>query len=156
MIYTDLEKLKQDLPRKGRMMGLDLGTKTLGVAICDGDWLIANPKLTIARKGGKTDFIALQKIIEENKIVAIVLGLPINMDESENRMSGLSRRFAENLDAFLGGAKITLFDERLTSFEADEIMVEAKTKGRRLAFVVDQIAASVILQNTIDVMNDLN
>jgi putative Holliday junction resolvase len=155
MIYTDLEKLKQDLPKKGRIMGLDLGTKTIGVAICDGDWLIANPKLTIARKGGKTDFLALQKIIEESKIVAIVLGLPINMDESENRMSFLSRQFAENLDDFLPDAKITLFDERLTSFEADEIMVEAKTKGRRLAAVVDQIAASVILQNTLDFMKGL-
>jgi putative Holliday junction resolvase len=156
MIYTDLKKLKQDLPNKGRIMGIDLGTKTIGVAICDRDWIVANPKLTIWRKGGKTDFQALQKVIEENKIVAIVIGLPINMDETENKMSGLARRFAENLDVFLDDAKITpkitLFDERLTSFEADEIMKDAKTKGRRIDAVVDQIAASVILKNVIDLM----
>ncbi len=152
MIYNDLEKLKQDLPKKGRLLGLDVGTKTIGVAICDGDWLIASPKLTIARKGGKTDFLVIEKIIAENKIFAIILGLPLNMDESESKMSEFVKRFAVNLDEFLTDAKISFFDERLSSFAAEELMEAGGTKNKRRKAVIDQIAAGVILQGAIDSM----
>ncbi len=150
MIYNDLKQLNQDLPRKGRLLGLDVGTKTIGVAVCDGEWLVANPKLTIARKGGKVDFLAIQKIIEENKIVAIVVGLPLNMDESESSMSKFVRRFADSLDEFLPDAKIIFFDERLSSFAAEELMESGGAKNNQRKNLVDQIAASVILQGAID------
>jgi putative Holliday junction resolvase len=153
MIYNDLKKLKQDLPRKGRLLGLDIGTKTIGVAICDGDWLIANPKLTIARKGGKADFLAIKEIIEENKIVAIVMGLPLNMDETESKMSDFVRRFADSFDEFLGGAKIALFDERLSSFAAEELMESGGARNNQRKGLIDQVAASVILQGAIDLLN---
>ncbi|MES2677397.1 MAG: Holliday junction resolvase RuvX [Pseudomonadota bacterium] len=153
MIYNDLKQLNQDLPRKGRLLGLDVGTKTIGVAVCDGDWLVANPKLTIARKGGKTDFLVIQKIIEENKIVGIVVGLPLNMDESESAMSEFVRRFADSLDEFLSGAKIVFFDERLSSFAAEELLESGEAKNNKRKGLVDQIAASVILQGAIDLMN---
>lgn len=152
MIYNDLEQLKQALPSKGRMIGLDVGTKTIGVAICDDTWFIASPKLTIGRKGEKTDFPLIQKIIEENKIAAIVIGLPLNMDGSESDMSKFVIKFSENLDKFLNNSKIVFFDERLSSFEAKEMMHQAQTKKHRRDQVIDQIAASVILQGAIDLM----
>ena len=101
MIYNNLKQLNQDLPHKGRLLGLDIGTRTIGVAICDGDWLVANPKITIARRGGMKDFLAIEKIIGEHKIVAIVIGLPINMDESESQMSKFVRKFTGNLDCMI-------------------------------------------------------
>ncbi len=150
MIYNDLKQLNQDLPRKGRLLGLDVGTKTIGVAICDGDWLVANPKMTIARKGGKVDFLAIQKIIEENKIAAIVIGLPLNMDETESAMSNFVRRFADSLDKFLSDVKIIFFDERLSSFAAEELLESGEAKNNKRKGLVDQIAASIILQGAID------
>ncbi len=154
MIYKDLERLKQDLPNKGRLLGLDIGTKTIGVAVSDRDWLIANPKLTIGRKGGKADFLELKNIIEEHKIYAIVIGLPLNMDESESAMSDFVRRFADNLDEFLTKngciSKIVFFDERLSSFAAEELMESGRAKNRKRKGLIDQIAASVILQGAID------
>ena len=145
MIYNNLKQLNQHLVNKGRLLALDVGTKTIGVAISDGDWLIANPKLTIARAGNKKDFVAIKKIIEDNKIVAIIIGLPLNMNDTESKMSGFVRRFADNLDEFLIDGKIVFFDERLSSFEAKEIMHSGKAKNHQHYQLVDKIAASIIL-----------
>ena len=157
MIYNNLKELNQQLPNKGRLMSLDIGTKTIGVAICDGNWLIANPKLTIARFGGKKDFLAIIKIIKENQIVAIIIGLPLNMDGSVSKMSEFVRKFANNLDDFLSTNqienKIAFFDERLSSFEAEEIMQDSKVRNNKRKQLIDQIAASVILQGALDEMN---
>lgn len=153
MIYNSSQQLKQDLANKGRLIGLDVGTKTIGVATCDDSWLITTPKLTIKRQGEKTDFPKIKNIIDENKIVAIVVGLPLNMDGTESKMSEFVRKFTKNLDEFLSDMKIIFFDERLSSFEAEEIMREAKTKKNRKDEVIDQIAASVILQGALDSFN---
>ncbi len=150
MIYNDLKQLKQDLPLRGRLLGLDVGTKNIGVAVCDGDWLVANPRLTISRRGGKADFTAILQVIEENKIVAIVIGLPLNMDGSESEMSKLIRRFATGLDEFLGDCKIVFFDERLSSFAAEELLESGRVKNNKRKGKIDQIAASVILQGVVD------
>ncbi len=155
MIYNDLKQLNQDLPTKGRLLGLDVGTKTIGVAVCDGNWLIANPRLTISRKGGKVDFLAIGQAVEENKIAAIVIGLPLNMDGSESQMSELVRRFAAGLDKFLNGFKIIFFDERLSSFAAEELLESGKVKNNQRKGKIDQIAASVILQGAIDELNQI-
>jgi len=153
MIYNNLKQLNQDLPHKGRLLGLDIGTRTIGVAICDGDWLVANPKITIARRGGMKDFLAIEKIIGEHKIVAIVIGLPINMDESESQMSKFVRKFAGGLDEFLGSAKIIFFDERLSSFAAEELMDSGGAKNNQRKGLIDQIAASVVLRDAINLLN---
>ena len=150
-IYNNLKQLNQHLANKGRLMALDLGTKTIGVAISDGDWLIANPKLTIARVGNKKDFLAIKNIIEEGKIVAIIIGLPLNMDGSESKMSQFARKFVDNLDEFLIDQKIAFYDERLTSFAAAEIMQIGRAKNRQ--YLVDKIAASIILT---DALRELN
>ncbi|MCE3255242.1 MAG: Holliday junction resolvase RuvX [Rickettsiaceae bacterium] len=156
MIYKDLAQLNQLLTNKGRLLGLDIGTKTIGVAVCDGSWLIANPKLTISRKGGEWDFAQIKKLIDENAIKAIIIGLPLNMDDSESEISKLVRKFADNLDQFLGDFKLAFFDERLSSFAAREIMHNSKTKNHRRKSLVDQIAASIILQGAIDELNSFS
>jgi putative Holliday junction resolvase len=156
MIYNDLKQLKQDLPasgsQRGRLLGLDVGTKTIGVAISDASWLISNPRLTILRKGGKADFLAIKNFIGENKITAIVIGLPLNMDGSESAMSDFVRKFAIRLDEFLINSKITFFDERLSSFEAEELMESGKIKNNKRKEKIDQIAASLILQGALEVI----
>lgn len=151
MIYNDLTKLNQDLPTNQRLIGLDVGTKTIGVAISDASRLIANPKLTINRKSNQTDFLLIKEIIEKNNIGAIIIGLPLNMDETESKMSEFVRKFTGNLDEFLGDFKIAFFDERLSSFAAEEIMQNGKARDKTL---IDQIAASVILQNALDNMSN--
>jgi putative holliday junction resolvase len=153
MIYNDLKQLNQDFPNKGRLLGLDVGTKTIGVAVCDGDWLVANPRLTIYRKGGKVDFLAIKNFIVENKIVAIVVGLPLNMDGTKSAMSEFIRKFALGLDEFLEDFKIIFFDERLSSFAAEELLESGQVKNNLRKGKIDQIAASVILQGAVDVLN---
>ena len=150
MIYTDLKQLNQALLRKGRLMALDVGTKTIGVAISDGSWLIANPKLTISRASNKQDFLVIKKVIDENAIQAIIVGLPLNMDETESEMSKFVRKFVNNLDQFLVDFKIIFFDERLSSFAAEEIMQQGRVRHHQHKELIDQIAASVILQSALD------
>jgi len=149
MIYHNLDKFNQDLPHEGRIMALDVGTKTIGVAISDLSRTISTPKLTIKRKSNKADFLIMEKIIKENSIQAIVVGLPLNMDNSESAMSKFVRKFAENFDQFLQTQKIILADERLSTFAADEFIGEFKMKKDR-SQSVDQIAASVVLQAVLD------
>jgi putative Holliday junction resolvase len=156
MIFNTLKELNQALPQNGRLIAIDVGTKNIGVAICDSSRTISNPKVNIRRKSNKVDFAIIQKIIMENNVVGVVVGLPINMDSSETKMSAFARRFAENLDQFLGNCKITLFDERLSSFMAEDIMAEEmKIKRGRKKQLIDQIAASVVLQSALDIMKEV-
>ncbi|MFT6332778.1 MAG: putative Holliday junction resolvase [Lentimonas sp.] len=154
MIYKNLTNFQQDLPKKGRMIGLDVGTKTIGVSICDDHWYISSPKTTIIRKSNAEDFVKIKQIIDESKIVGIVVGLPLNMDDSESKMSEFVRKFTGNLNNFLADQKIIFFDERLSSYEAEELMRKAGTRKGRKKAVIDQIAASVILQGLIDCLNN--
>lgn len=149
MIYNNLQQLNQELPVNGRLMGLDVGTKTIGVAISDLSRLIATPRLTISRKSNLKDFFLISQIIIENNINAIVIGLPLNMDDSESPMSAFVRKFADNLDKFLVDCKIIFHDERLSSFIAENDLSEIVSKKRQKQ-VVDQVAAALILQSVLD------
>ena len=155
MIYDNLTQLNKDLSKEGRIMALDVGTKTIGVAISDISRLISNPKLTIKRKSNNHDFLILKKIIEENSITAIVVGLPLNMDDSESEMSKFVRKFTGNLDQFFGDEKIIFGDERLSTSEADQFIGDFKMKKNRDQSV-DQIAASVVLQAFLDELRRLS
>ena len=156
MIFEDIKSFSQNLEFKGRIIGLDVGTKTIGVAICDDTQTISTPKLTISRKSNQKDFLILKNLIEENNIKAIIVGLPFNMDGSESDMSKFVRKFTDNLDQFLQNVKITFFDERLTSFAAEDIISEVKIKNNKNKKLVDQIAASLILQGALDDMKKSN
>lgn len=137
------------LPEKGRLMGLDLGTKTIGVAISDGLQMTATPLETIKRAKFTRDAARLEMLIGENAIVGIVLGLPLNMDGSEGPRAQSTRAFARNL-----GAKTDLplvfWDERLSTAAVTRTMLDADLSRARQAQVVDKMAASYILQGLLD------
>jgi putative Holliday junction resolvase len=145
MIFSDKDQLNQALPLKGRLIALDVGSKRIGLAICDETRFIATPKLVLHRMSNEKDFAKIKEIIDENKVVGIVVGLPLNMDESESEMSKFVRKFSDNLDNFFENKlPILLFDERLSSFEAREI---ARSKLSRKKEFCDDIAAAVILES---------
>ncbi|MEO6396713.1 MAG: Holliday junction resolvase RuvX [Devosia sp.] len=137
------------LPPKGKLLGLDLGIKTIGVAISDGLRFTATPLETIQRSKFTQDAARLLELIAENTAVAIVLGLPLNMDGSEGPRVQSTRAFARSL-----GQKIDLpilfWDERLSTAAVTRMLIEADTRRDRRTEIVDKLAASYILQGFLD------
>jgi len=149
MIFNNLSHINQALPHKGRLMALDVGTKRIGIAISDESRFLATPKLILERQSNQKDFAKLKKFLEENQIVAIVIGHPLNMDGSRIAMTEFSEKFAKNFDDFLENKfPIFLFEERLTSFEARD--VNASGISRKKNKFIDDIAASFILQHFLE------
>jgi len=154
MIIKDHQLFHKNAPSQGKMLGIDVGTKRLGIATCDELRFLTTPQQIIARQSNDKDFAKIQKIILEEKIVAIVMGFPINMDGTLNEMSRFTTKFADELDKFLGGAVPIFFaDERLTSFEAKEISLSLNSRKKQKHF--DDIAASVILRDFIDLVKEV-
>jgi putative Holliday junction resolvase len=137
------------IPATGRIMGLDLGTKTIGVAISDGMRYSATPLETIKRTKFTADAIRLDELIAQNAIVAIILGLPLNMDGSEGPRVQSTRAFARSL-AQRVTLPIAFWDERLSTSAVTRMMIEADLRRDRRAEVVDKLAASYILQGALD------
>jgi putative Holliday junction resolvase len=137
------------LPAAGKLLGLDLGTKTIGVAVSDGLRYSATPLETIARKKFTADAERLKVLIAENKAVGIVLGLPLNMDGSEGPRAQSTRAFARNL-AKLVSIPIVFWDERLSTSAVIRTLIEADMRRSRRAEVVDKLAAGYILQGALD------
>ena len=137
------------LPASGKLLGLDLGTKTIGVAISDGVRYSATPLETIQRTKFTADAARLLELIAENAAVGIVLGLPLNMDGSEGPRVQSTRAFARSL-----GQKtdipITFWDERLSTSAVTRMLILADTRRDKRAAVVDKLAASYILQGFLD------
>ena len=135
-----------------RIMGLDYGSKTVGVAISDELLLTAQGKEIIRRneenKLRKT-LARIEQLIQEYGVEKIVLGLPINMDESVSERSQLCLEFKDKIERRTG-IPVDMLDERLTTVEADEIMDEAGIKGKKRKEYVDMIAAQIILQDYLD------
>ena len=155
MIYKNIEELSQEISDNGRLLGLDIGTKRIGVAISDSSRIIANPKLIINRKSNQKDFLLIKDLIIKNQICALVIGLPVNIDESENQMTVFVKKFTDLLDKFLADMKIAFFDERLSSFAAKEVnLSEFNVKSKNKAYY-DDIAASLILQDAINNMSKI-
>ncbi|MFM6972394.1 MAG: Holliday junction resolvase RuvX, partial [Alphaproteobacteria bacterium] len=101
MIYKNNNNYLEILPKKGRILGLDLGSKNIGLAICEDTQNIATPKKILRRKNNNYDFAILLSIIQENHLVAIIFGLPLKMDGSENLMVDFVMKFMQNFDEFL-------------------------------------------------------
>lgn len=137
------------IPPAGRIMGLDLGTKTIGVAVSDGMRYSATPLETIKRTKFTADAIRLDQLIAENRIVAIILGLPLNMDGSEGPRVQSTRAFARSLAQRIT-LPIAFWDERLSTSAVTRMMIEADMRRDRRAEVVDKLAASYILQGALD------
>jgi putative Holliday junction resolvase len=130
-------------------MGLDLGTKTIGVAISDGLRLSATPVETIRRTKFTADATRLMDLIADRGIVGIVLGLPLNMDGSEGPRAQSTRAFARNLAGRIG-VPIVFWDERLSTSAVTRTLIEADVSRSRRAEVVDKLAASYILQGALE------
>lgn len=138
-----------DLPASGKLLGLDLGTRTIGVAISDAMRYSATPLETIKRTKFTQDAERILHLISENAAVAIILGLPLNMDGSEGPRVQSTRAFARNL-AQKTPVPIAFWDERLSTSAVTRMMIEADLRRDRRAEIVDKLAASYILQGALD------
>ncbi len=144
----------QALPAGRALMGLDLGTRTIGVAVSDTARRVATPLRTLRRDRFGTDAAALLALAAERWIGGVVLGLPRNMDGSEGPRAQSTRAFARNL-AGLSDLPITFWDERLSTVAAERALLEADTSRRRRAEVIDHVAAGYILQGLLDRLGHL-
>ena len=154
MICDTVEDFAPRLPRAGAIAGLDLGTKTIGIAVSDGLRQVASPLTVIRREKFTTDAQALLRIVAERGLAGLVLGLPRNMDGTEGPRAQSTRAFARNLSG-LTDLPITFWDERLSTVAAERALLEADTSRRRRAEVIDQVAAGYILQGALDRMRHL-
>lgn len=149
MIHTEIIDFAAALPRVGALMGLDLGTKTIGVALSDGLRSVATPLETVRRKKFTVDAARLVQIITDREVAGVVLGLPRNMDGTEGPRAQATRAFARNLQN-LTDLPLTFWDERLSTVAAERALLEADTTRKRRAEVIDHVAASYILQGLLD------
>jgi putative Holliday junction resolvase len=142
------------LAPRGALIGLDLGTKTIGVAVSDPDRRLATGVETIARKAFTADARRILALAAERNVVGFVLGLPINMDGSEGPRAQATRAFARNF-AKLTEAPIALWDERLSTAAVERDLIAADVSRRKRAAVIDQHAAAYILQGALDRLSRL-
>ena len=136
-------------PPRGALIGIDLGTKTIGVAVSDPDRKLAAGVETIARKNFTPDAKRLLQLANERRAIGFVLGLPINMDGSEGPRAQSTRAFARNL-AKLTELPIALWDERLSTAAVERELITADASRARRAAIIDQHAAAYILQGALD------
>ena len=149
LIVTDARDFAAALPSGGALLGLDLGTKTIGTATCDAGWRFATNGTTIARAKWGRDRELLAAIIRARAIRGIVLGLPLNMDGSAGPRAQSSRAYAQNCaEAF--GLPVLLWDERWSTQSAEAAMIGQDMSRARRAAAIDSHAAAVILQGAID------
>lgn len=134
---------------QGPLIGLDLGTKTIGVAISDGLRLSAHAVVTLRRGRFAENAGELRKLVDERGAGGFVLGLPLNMDGSAGPRAQSTRAFARNLAGAID-LPVALWDERLSTVAAERALLEADTSRRRRADVIDQVAAALILQGALD------
>jgi putative pre-16S rRNA nuclease len=148
-IILPLTEAALHLPARGALIGLDLGTKTIGVATSDPDRKLATAVETIARKTFTADAKRIIALAAERSAVGIVLGLPINMDGSEGPRAQSTRAFARNLTK-LTELPIALWDERLSTAAVERELIAADVSRKKRAAVIDQHAAAFILQGALD------
>ncbi|WP_298400098.1 Holliday junction resolvase RuvX [Sphingobium sp.] len=148
LVTTDRVAFREALPQGGRLIGMDVGTKTIGLALCDAHWTIASPAYTVNRGKFSKDKPALATFIEQQQVKGIVIGLPLNLDGSNSPRSQASRAFAHNLGDL--GYPILLWDERWSTQAVTRTLLEADASRARRDELVDKLAASYILQGAID------
>ncbi|SFE80917.1 Holliday junction resolvase RuvX [Roseivivax sediminis] len=154
MIYEEIENFVAALPRDAAIAALDLGEKTIGVAVSDRLRSVGTPLETIRRKKFGLDAERLTGILSAREIGGVILGLPRNMDGSEGPRCQSTRAFARNY-ARLWDGPIGFWDERLSTVAAERALLEADTSRRRRAEVIDHVAAAVILQGALDRMRHI-
>ncbi len=150
MIFEAVPDFRDALPDGGVLIGLDVGSKTIGTAFCDAGWTFASPADLIRRSKFSKDKIALNAAIATRPTKGIVIGLPLNMDGSESPRSQSSRAFARNIEDF--GLPILLRDERWSTQAIEREMIAADMSRAKRAEKIDSGAAAFILQGAIDAL----
>ena len=152
MIYENILDFAGSISKDKALIGLDLGSKTIGVAISDNLKTVATPLKTIKRTKFSEEVTTLFKLISERDLSGIILGLPKNMDGSEGARCQSTRAFARNINNFQD-FPITFWDERLSTVAAEKALLEADITRKRRSEVIDHVAASYILQGALDRMS---
>jgi putative Holliday junction resolvase len=143
------EDLRGELAPGRRLLGLDVGTKTIGLALSDPLWMVATPFDTIRRRRFREDATSLAAIIEKHGVGGFVIGLPVSMDGTEGPRCQSVRQFQRNLDEVLT-LPAAFWDERLSTAAVERQMIEADMTRKRRAEIVDRVAAAYILQGFLD------
>ena len=149
MITLQAADFRAALPEGGRLLGLDVGTKTIGTALCDAGWSFASPATLVRRTKFTADKVALAALIAQQHVRGLVIGLPLNLDGSESPRSQSSRAFARNV-ADLG--PVLLWDERWSTVAAERAMLAQDMSRAKRAERIDNHAAAHILQAAIDAL----
>jgi putative Holliday junction resolvase len=144
-----IEDLPPLLAREARLLGLDVGSKTIGLALSDVTRTVATPYDTVRRSKFTVDIKPIQEVIETNEVGALVIGLPINLDGSEGPRAQSTRAFARNLARHVA-VPIAFWDERLSTAAVERHLIEADASRKRRAEVIDRMAAAYILQGALD------
>lgn len=150
MITASAADFRAVLPMGGRLLGLDVGTKTIGTALCDAGWSIASPALLIRRTRFTADRAELEKLIAKEAVKGLVIGLPLNLDGSDSPRTQSVRAFARNMEN--AGLPILLWDERWSTQAVTRTLLDADASRARRAELVDKMAAAYILQGAIDAL----
>ena len=150
MITLDRAVFREALPAGGRLLGLDLGTKTIGTALCDAGWSFASPAELVRRTKFTKDKAALVTLTASQHVRGWVLGLPLNLDGTESPRSQSTRAFARNCQDL--GLPILLWDERWSTVAVERTMIEQDMSRAKRAERIDNLAAAHILQAAIDAL----
>lgn len=150
MITAKVSEFRDRLPMGGRLMGLDVGTKTIGVALCDSEWNIATAAELIKRSKFSADLERLKALAAQHRAAGLVIGLPLNLDGTESPRTQSTRAFARNLQPI--GLPILLWDERWSTQAVTRALIDADASRARRAELVDKMAAAYILQGAIDAL----
>ncbi len=150
MITTVPAEFAAAVPHGGKLAGLDVGTKTIGVAVCDAEWRFAGPSETIRRTKFTHDLELLRSFAARERIVGLVMGLPLNLDGTDSPRTQSVRAFARNLEPL--GLPVLLWDERWSTQAVTRTLIDADASRARRAELVDKMAAAYILQGAIDAL----
>ena len=150
MITQDLASFREALPQRGRLLGLDVGTRTIGTALCDAEWTIASAAELIRRTKFAADLAKLTALATTQRATGLVIGLPLNLDGGDSPRTQSVRAFARNCEAL--GLPILLWDERWSTQAVTRTLIDADASRARRAELVDKMAAAYILQGAIDAL----
>jgi putative Holliday junction resolvase len=150
MITTAVADFRAALPDGGRLLGLDVGTKTIGTALCDAGWSFASPALLIRRTKFQKDKTALADLAGQQQVKGLVIGLPLNLDGTDSPRTQSTRAFARNVEDL--GLPVLLWDERWSTVAVERTLIEQDFSRARRAEMIDNMAAAHILQAAIDAL----
>ena len=150
MIAASTAAFRDALPNGGRLLGMDVGTKTIGLALCDAGWTIATPAELLRRGKFSADLERVRALIAAQAVKGLVVGLPLNLDGSDSPRTQSVRAFARNLAPL--GLPLLLWDERWSTQAVTRTLIDADASRARRAELVDKMAAAYILQGAIDAL----